>query len=406
MDCREEDKIDKALREVTRKYCTGVMTVITSLSIENFRGIKSLKLKDLGQINVIAGKNNSCKSSVLEALALALGANDGPKILEASLREILIWRGWYGEQAANDLFYGYSDSFGISIGKEGNMGKERVEIIGYNSTCIAELERYLERYKKKSSKLPLFFSLKDEEEPFIHVKGKHVSLGKDYDYFSIRTNYKDEGYVSSIKKSSVISKDTISEMMLSSVFYPETSFEFLTPLTLRKANYVETLYSYAYERRIINRAIKSLELAYPDIKNFSPLLKYNKWILYVETSHGVYPYYVMGEGFKNILLISLLIALRKNGYLLIDSAEAFHHPKSLRIMAQSLIKGAKENNVQVFLTTHSLELIDMLIEYGLDEGIDGRIVYMKREGEKLSAKMEPFERAKDFREVLGLDLRG
>ncbi len=114
----------------------------------------------------------------------------------------------------------------------------------------------------------------------------------------------------------------------------------------------------------------------------------------------------MGEGFKNAMIIAFLSSLLRGGYLLIDSAEAFHHPKSLRIMAKALVKGAKENNVQVFLTTHSLELIDMLIKYGLESKVDGRVIYMKRENGKMTASVETFEESQKLREALGLDLRG
>ncbi|WP_456394933.1 AAA family ATPase [Thermococcus sp.] len=379
--------------------------MISYLEIGNFRGIESLKLENLGQINVIVGKNNSGKSSVLEALALVLGAKDGPKILETSLREILIWRGWYGEQTANDLFYRNSKSFKISIKERTNNKQTVSETEGYNNTCVTKKSGALKKSQRKST--GLFFG-EDEEKPFIHIPRLNAGLIRDYNYFSIRIRigFKDEGYVSSINKTAIVSKNTISEIMLSSVFHPEASFEFLTPLTLRKANYVETLYSYAYENKIIHQAIKSLKLAYPDIENFSPLLKYDKWVLYVETSQGVYPYYVMGEGFKNVLLISLITALRGNGYLLIDSAEAFHHPKSLRVMVKTLIEGANTNNVQVFLTTHSLELLDMLLEYGISDDIDGRVIHMKRENKNITAKVETFERANELRETIGLDLRG
>ncbi|MCU0428296.1 MAG: AAA family ATPase, partial [Candidatus Kapabacteria bacterium] len=40
----------------------------TSINIQNFRGIKSLEMDDLGQVNVLVGKNNSGKTSVLEAV--------------------------------------------------------------------------------------------------------------------------------------------------------------------------------------------------------------------------------------------------------------------------------------------------------------------------------------------------
>lgn len=44
------------------------MTIIENIHIETFRGIKELKLEDLAQINILTGKNNSGKTSVLEML--------------------------------------------------------------------------------------------------------------------------------------------------------------------------------------------------------------------------------------------------------------------------------------------------------------------------------------------------
>jgi len=111
----------------------------------------------------------------------------------------------------------------------------------------------------------------------------------------------------------------------------------------------------------------------------------------------------MGEGFKSALIIALLTSILKNGYLLIDSAEAFHHPSSLEITSQMLTKSVKNNNVQVFLTTHSLELIDFLLEHASKEGIEGRLIYMRRDGENLISSMESFENVREMRETLGID---
>ena len=41
---------------------------IENMYIETFRGLKKLKLEDLAQINILTGKNNSGKTSVLEML--------------------------------------------------------------------------------------------------------------------------------------------------------------------------------------------------------------------------------------------------------------------------------------------------------------------------------------------------
>jgi AAA15 family ATPase/GTPase len=44
--------------------------LIKELSIANFRGIRESKLSDLAQVNILVGKNNTGKSTVLEALTL------------------------------------------------------------------------------------------------------------------------------------------------------------------------------------------------------------------------------------------------------------------------------------------------------------------------------------------------
>ncbi|MCD6372247.1 MAG: ATP/GTP-binding protein [Thermococcus sp.] len=341
--------------------------MICNLKIENFRGIKSLELKNLGQINVIAGKNNSSKSSVLEALALFLGAMNGPQPFREIFQEILVWRGWYGEQTIIDIFHENSEKLMV-IG-ELNDGKNLQLSI-------------LKKMGQIDDAISIGFGSVSKPDPNV----KSFNTG--------------------VSKKSFVDSRIIQRMLLNAKFSPKLNFEFLTPLTLRKFGYVESLYSYAYERKVSKKAVNVLKSAYPEVDGFSPLIKEDRWVLHVETQYGVHPYYLMGEGFKNAMIIAFLSALLKDGYLLIDSAEAFHHPKSLKIMAQTLIRGATENNVQVFLTTHSLELIDMLLEYGLKEGIDGRIIHMKRENEKLSAKMESFKSAKDLREALGLDLRG
>ena len=89
--------------------------MIEIIHIKNFRGIKELKLDNLGQINIIAGKNNTSKSSILEALALSLSAKEGQQLFTKILREILLWRGLYGEKSIYDLFYKNSKEIEVKV---------------------------------------------------------------------------------------------------------------------------------------------------------------------------------------------------------------------------------------------------------------------------------------------------
>ena len=57
-------------------YTTIDMDGFKSIEIKNFRGIDHLKVDDFSRVNVFLGQNNSGKSTVLEAIALALGMSN------------------------------------------------------------------------------------------------------------------------------------------------------------------------------------------------------------------------------------------------------------------------------------------------------------------------------------------
>jgi energy-coupling factor transporter ATP-binding protein EcfA2 len=71
---------------------------ITSLTIKGFRSIRQLELKDLGRVNLITGKNNSGKSSVIEALRILASDASIPV-----LRRILRARDEYRVDGAENL---------------------------------------------------------------------------------------------------------------------------------------------------------------------------------------------------------------------------------------------------------------------------------------------------------------
>src|SRR5437764_9237391 len=58
---------------------------IASLAIERFRSLGNLKIEGLGRVNLITGRNNTGKSSVLEALRI-LASDASPSVLFDILR--------------------------------------------------------------------------------------------------------------------------------------------------------------------------------------------------------------------------------------------------------------------------------------------------------------------------------
>src|ERR1700730_3018227 len=58
--------------------------VLNSLEIKNFRGFRHLTIEHLGRVNLIVGKNNIGKSSLLEALQL-YARRGSPRLIKEML---------------------------------------------------------------------------------------------------------------------------------------------------------------------------------------------------------------------------------------------------------------------------------------------------------------------------------
>ncbi|MBP0029630.1 AAA family ATPase [Roseofilum sp. Guam] len=50
--------------------------MLRSVKIENFRGLQSLDLQDLGRLNLLVGANNCGKTSILEGIQLLCSQDD------------------------------------------------------------------------------------------------------------------------------------------------------------------------------------------------------------------------------------------------------------------------------------------------------------------------------------------
>ena len=66
--------------------------VIQNLQINSFRGLKGLNLSDLGWVNILVGKNNSGKTTILEAISIVCNPLDPFQWIGTSERRLNIGR--------------------------------------------------------------------------------------------------------------------------------------------------------------------------------------------------------------------------------------------------------------------------------------------------------------------------
>jgi ABC-type dipeptide/oligopeptide/nickel transport system ATPase component len=126
---------------------------------------------------------------------------------------------------------------------------------------------------------------------------------------------------------------------------------------------------------------------------------------------GRIPLEFCGGGLGKALAIACEVVASANGVLIIDEFDA-----SLHVAAQSRVVGftlraAKKHNVQLFVSTHSLETLDAFLDaYAHEKDLwsspgDLRVIQLSRHGTRTEVRNLDAEKASFLRGEMALDLR-
>jgi len=94
----------------------------------------------------------------------------------------------------------------------------------------------------------------------------------------------------------------------------------------------------------------------------------------------------------------------EGGVLFIDELESAIHPKALKSLADWIFFAAKDLNVQIFMTTHSLECIDAVLASDLSTS-DLSLFKLRSKESQTSCKRISGKILKDIRYELAQDVR-
>jgi AAA15 family ATPase/GTPase len=305
--------------------------MLNSLEIRNYRNLKHLKIDKLGRVNLIVGKNNTGKSSVLEAVSI-FGAkveiNTISNILDRRQENCLEDDGtdimsFYIHVFLKNIFTNQNTDSIIHIGDDNHYVE--LALIGLKS----DFEDILLEIKRENGETIKFslnngnYKLISGKEPFFRKQ----SEGDSCQY--VRPDLQDLQVSSRINWANISLNQGKEKLLIESLRLLETSIERFDFVNVRKNNPGLSIYSQPTVRlkggKIVN--LRS-----------------------------------MGDGINRILTIILAMVNCENGYLLIDEFENGLHYSVQEKLWEIIFHLAERLNIQVFATTHSYDCIDAFSE--------------------------------------------
>ena len=121
---------------------------------------------------------------------------------------------------------------------------------------------------------------------------------------------------------------------------------------------------------------------------------------------GPAPLSIFGDALRRaVLLASTLHALKGGGVLLIDEIETGIHVSALQRVFAWLANAAKQFDVQIIATTHSLEAVDAIAQ-SVNDRIDDLVTFhLDQTEQETRVKRIPGELLLRLRRERGLDVR-
>lgn len=333
--------------------------MLTTIELENYRGFKRYRLGELAQVNLLVGKNNCGKTSVLEAARLiASGGDLGVFTGTARQRgEVVVAVGdreRYREEAypvLSHFFHGHelhSGSF-FSVGGREALGKITVR--------VTDLQDLYEQGQGDSLLVddPDLLPEGDagtgiRSSLAICFEGTSDSAGDGPCAFQLT----EEGAVPSLRNYRAPRRER-SEI---------TPARFITPDSLEPRSMSEMWNKIIVEGRE-SEVIEAMRILAPDLKNIFFLSGDSAYrfggrggvLAAFEGTPRRDPLGSHGDGMRRLLALSLSLIRSESGTLLVDEIDTGLHYSVMGDMWRLVTETARRSRVQVFATTHSSDCV-------------------------------------------------
>ena len=315
---------------------TEMMNMLSSLTIENFRGIQKLSMDDMRRLVLLSGNNNVGKSSVLEAIFLMMdhlspdsfNHMNGFRGLTNPANGVTLWE---------PLFYQMNPD-------------NRIRIQATRRSDTLSLS-----YMKDDSYIPALNGgiPKDVAGSFQSSAKRSYTLRFDF-RIDGSIDYSETGHFTTSENGTLreIADDNGKKQLMQ-----------LTYTSFVNNSFIRT------DRAILDRMGKAeingekeklvdfLRRIDPSISDIVTLSVNGVPQLYVNTNRKLLPVQFSGDGINKLLYIVLSIMDAKDGILLVDEIDTGFHYSMYKDLWRIVSEVSRDYHCQVIATTHSYENI-------------------------------------------------
>jgi len=382
---------------------------LTSIGINGFRGLRFLRLDGLGRINILVGGNNSGKTSVLEAISLICQPYNPEEWLSMIRRRDF---GGLDETRLQSLRWSFSQHGSLSDPEmmlEAGCEFECCGSYPLNTlkVCYREFIGEPTREERLRSQSSYRKSVLDIQEA---MRGAELSYFPDWNPDNKPSLFHGRPY-DGMESSLVLRtwEGILTPRFARTKRGPRLNAEVLTPYSYQ----INRIQIRSHSQQIFSGGLpQAIEL----LKDFDPEIEGielasfsgDRPAIYIKHKKlGFAPLSIFGDAMRrSVLLAATLPTLKGGGVLLIDEVEVGIHVGALSRVFKWLLDSAKELDVQVFITTHSLEALDALLSAGdVSDSEDIVAFHLTQTAEKTDCKRYSGDLLQRLRFERGLDVR-
>jgi len=356
--------------------------MIENLTIQNFRCFQETEIRNFARVNLIGGKNNSGKTSLLEAL-LVYAIPQPSSIIElkkvrqesSDIDEEMPDRAW------DSFFFDQHYSHSIRIFGDGDIGESKQVILQKYDSINTGIADILEDHQDAQKLLEL-----------ISKNHSNVSVLQ----IRVKNNERE------INKSAVVAS---SSGLLALAFKDHSHEGCLIPAFIKISN--EEL-AKKYDKAIFDEeaqaheVIEIFRILDPDIEKIETFSIVEPTLYLKRKNEKRLPISLFGDAINRVAAITLNLIDGNKKILLIDEIENGIHYTNQKNFWKTLFRLSRELDTQIFATTHSLEMIKAFAEAGQEDSHNNNGAYFELARNPRNNKIVAIKR--DF-DVLEYDIQ-